>query len=987
MTMKTIFFNFRKILIYILACIAVVATALFTMTLTPTTVSAATEIIENGIIFNTEYSDAGVDIDAYFQIGQENHDLIKAGKQGTDSGSTYKYTYYELIAIRTDSIECYNSTLPLDRDYKKEWNTEGSGYIEDCLINNYNVTYARFSLHNDYSESNSFTYNGYSGVLNKGLKYINLFPNTKLDKTYYYYFIVQEITNEYYIGQSSAALSGVGAYDRTYATLVCKSDYVELNLYQNLMSELTGEKSSNDYNLTAIQKEMGIYNETGVANIAVNYIKMKGADGAGTSYADYEEVQDVKVVPSIYLQNKNKVMELILNSYGAEGLSYFNANYYEYAYDASVENYVKLQEKVVREAIDFTYEYSNQQFFGTITIVYTDYRYQDLSLRITNNDSTNLLTLDVFTTNVTESNGTTTLTWSYSSIESELYNRCKWLFELTGDNVSFAGAKDGVNVNVNALLGDNEYGLTVTFSEEADLFGLNLVAVANIVPDKNYTVTYSYKEIDDNLVVTEKTSAPFTMLMSEFKKLYEAEELFATRYPEAINVIIAAISPAILNGEPYYTYNTITLSDDYDTAVGVIVVNYTVNALIRASDNIGSVVTYRAINGNSAFYKPGDLYYTLPAGYRCESVSYGDGIRLQSFDLQNWNKTVIDTSMVTNEQRNSGAIIDVTFNLSDKWYVVINYLERYKNTCFAIKKGFQGEVRVLDYGYNLETLTMNKIAQILNKDNLNILKSLATARTVVFDNKITYTITVQYSEASMIQIDYDGNRKELKIPITSFYDWKILNNLDYSIGGLNTEDVTYFPYTTLEQGMTQEESEKILYGYFASAVFEERNVDLNHYFRNTTGDGCAVINKSKEIKGSAFYKFLNSGASKFAFSAGGALVGGVTGALVGIGLNYGLLAFCEVTDSDNCILYSYFFYLDCTSEKAFISNGGADDAYDDDSAMGNAGQDLLDTVKDWGINIGNWFVEKVWGWLKWVLLGVAVIVILAFAIKLILKIK
>ncbi len=52
---------------------------------------------------------------------------------------------------------------------------------------------------------------------------------------------------------------------------------------------------------------------------------------------------------------------------------------------------------------------------------------------------------------------------------------------------------------------------------------------------------------------------------------------------------------------------------------------------------------------------------------------------------------------------------------------------------------------------------------------------------------------------------------------------------------------------------------------------------------------------------------------------------------------------CELVDDDNAMYYSYFFYLDGTSENPYLSNGGADNADDTDSAIKNA----LNDAKEW----------------------------------------
>lgn len=76
---------------------------------------------------------------------------------------------------------------------------------------------------------------------------------------------------------------------------------------------------------------------------------------------------------------------------------------------------------------------------------------------------------------------------------------------------------------------------------------------------------------------------------------------------------------------------------------------------------------------------------------------------------------------------------------------------------------------------------------------------------------------------------------------------------------------------------------------------------------------------------------------------------------------------CELVDDDNAMYYSYFFYLDGTSENPYLSNGGADNADDTDSAIGNAWEDVKDRIKD----LWDKFNDSDWKKAIQIILGVA----------------
>jgi len=140
---------------------------------------------------------------------------------------------------------------------------------------------------------------------------------------------------------------------------------------------------------------------------------------------------------------------------------------------------------------------------------------------------------------------------------------------------------------------------------------------------------------------------------------------------------------------------------------------------------------------------------------------------------------------------------------------------------------------------------------------------------------------------------------------------------------LNNTEKTYFQYSN-------DVARDNLYGYFNTAVFKEQVKDFNYYFLNNTGDGAMVMYQSKTVEGSAFYKFAEKLKDSVFFIPA-----------------FLFMSFAEIANDDNAMYYSYFFYLDNTSNTPYLSNGGATSADDTDPAAKNTFQKIFSTVSDW----------------------------------------
>lgn len=438
---------------------------------------------------------------------------------------------------------------------------------------------------------------------------------------------------------------------------------------------------------------------------------------------------------------------------------------------------------------------------------------------------------------------------------------------------------------------------------------------------------------------------------------------FMTDYGEIVN---EAINPDFLGGAEYYI--PVSIQKEYsaydaETHTCKITVEYSYNTLFGITNNYDDGITFKALNHSSLNYTGGNFVDSIPDGYRVESLTteaaYKD--KLTITNAENY----LDTRVQVKTSTTAKEVLPIVINYTDSWNLTINYLENYADQriqngekdakpCFAEKKVFSGAIKVKDYA-DIYNLTAEDVKEILGLESLDIL-GLATVEEIAvkFDGVSTYTVDLSYSHAALKQIDYDGNTLEIKIPLTSYAEWCKQYGQDWSILFLNTPERKYFKYSN-------DVSRENLYGFFSVAVFKEQVSDLNYWFKNNTGDGCMTIFEGKEVSGAGVYKFFDNLTDK----------GILMSALGYIGMS-----FCEIVDDDNAMYYSYFFYLDGTSDDAYLATNGADDSGDTGSAIGNAWNDFTDWIGETWDKLTN---SKGWEIFK-IVMGVVLVILVVVAV-------
>ena len=735
------------------------------------------------------------------------------------------------------------------------------------------------------------------------------------------------------------------------------------------MTQLEGSEPLTDAERSGIQEILGIKPSAAEISVTLKYKEL-------TDYATLTEKSYTFQLKSAYAQNKTLAVTTLYSLTDFSNIADFNA---VYTGDFWRDGYkYTTEQRIILQARDFEYSYNPTTEKGTLEVKYNDFQYKDLSLRVTNNDPANNLTIDYYTAEAVAGATSTTLTFRFADIEEQLHNSCNWLFDFGKDNIRISGAPEGVTTQL------TEEALIVTFpnAKENELVNLSLIGVAEIIEDVEYTLTYDYAELTLNgtkISETWKTSAPIVKMYSEIVTCNYTN--FMLDYGDAVR---AAVNPEFLDGAEHYIPASIKKeysAYDSETHTCKITVEYTYNTLFCITNNYDESIIFKALDHSSLNYGGEYFVNSIPDGYRVKELSTSKPDKLTITNAEDYRNATIEVRTSTTAKE----VLPVEVVFTDSWKMVVTYLENYIDygmkqgekdkdgkpvkACFAEKKVFSGSVKVKDVA-DIYHPTNAEMSKILGLENLDIL-GLATAESisVTFDGVSTYTAKLSYSYAALKQIDYNGNAKEIKIPLTSYADWCEEYGKDWSILFLNRTDRHFFKYSN---DVTREN----LYGFFSVAVFKEQVSDLNFYFKNNTGDGCMTIFSQSEVRGSGVYKFFSGLATKSGFM----------GILLGTPLISTMcMNLCELVDDDNAMYYSYFFYLDGTSENPYLSNGGADNADDTDSAIGNAWEDAKEWLKNtWdklnGSNAMKWL--KILGG---VALGILALTALAAGVYKILK--
>lgn len=701
----------------------------------------------------------------------------------------------------------------------------------------------------------------------------------------------------------------------------------------------TGEQSEL---FKAMHKFCGTYTEAD-STISVNYIKMN-------DFSTYTYATHSVTIPSEFIYNRYYIENYSGLSLTDDTILKWNASYKDY-YILNGDELI-LSERIIRQAIGFDYEPNVASNTGRVNINYSEFKAKDVCLRITNNDPENLLTANIYTTDLTAKNGDYILTFNIQTVLSQLQSAYDWtvLSDLTFEI-------DNPSANVDVTNDSKLLTVSVPMDKEGELFGLSITCVAEIVdPNTPYDMVYKYVTLNEDLSESIQTSETITTTYGEILK-YNVKSF----YNEYGAVIDSAISPVILAGEVYYKYSGIISNYDNDLRTCEITVIYDYNALLLIKNSLGAKI-YKALDDNTMTFKAKDFDFNVTTGYRiCNITSNSNKVRVDYVDTNPGESVITVQANVLIKE-----IYEICAELTDLWHIEITYLERYKESAFFEETTFKGDVKVSDYS-DIYNLTENELLSILGKESFDLLGLThvnADKIVVEFNNIDTYSVDLvdTYTSASMRKLNSDGTYTEVLVKPTSYAVWCDMYGESWSILWLNNKDEKFFTY---EDDVDRAK----LYGLFSVATFNEQQTDLNGIFAEYSSNGCKTVYESRKVKGSDLYKWFDRNKNN---------VGATSLSYVGI---WG----CELANSENHVAYSYFFYLDGTSDLNYVANNGADSIDDTDSAF-------EDTVKDSGTDVKDffhelWYGDSVGAIIFKVILGIialiALVLIVFFFIKLI----
>lgn len=774
-------------------------------------------------------------------------------------------------------------------------------------------------------------------------------------------------------------------------------------IYVKSPNEVANEwlKSDTEKEAKAAIKQLGYDTKYGKGvdddtTCKINYLKMD-------SEFTYHTVTDSQQVPFWRTFNEEYMKKYVLETWYDNAFSTFDAKYNKTVKALTDVGEIDglVEERVLREATGFKYEHGKE---ATLTVEYTEFRPKDLYLRVLNNDpDLPNLKIDVYTADIVRKNGKCVIVFDCSRIVTQLMNRLNWITDISEGEIKITGTNEKTVTAKEVVSTDDDGNRNIKVQVEVDeanvndLFGLGLTYVARIVPNYKMSLVYDYLQIDEDLNESRKKTEP---LLTDLITVIELGTLEGTKSYEGVYAqLVEAVSPSVLNGAEYCVLNKVSLFRTYpetEDGVGTAVITcfYRYNAMFRTVNSLTGYMHYEKIADlHKTDFKGSDLDFgEIPTGYRISKIEVdGKGATLEKEDKQNYRNTVVRILGNLNDKR----IITVTATLTDEWAVTVEYLVKYKETPFAEKKTFEGKIKVLDFEDAelpgvLKKMTAEDLAKVLGIETMNVLKSTVDTIDQQFDEATeTYSFVPKYTFSSLKQLDHNGTTSEVKVPLTSYYEWSKDYGKDWSILFLNSSDKQWFTYSN-------EVAIENLYGYFAVAVFKEQVSDFNHWLTGLTGDGCMVLSEEMKVEGSKFYKISQKVQenSLFVAAAGavvGGCIGGVQGAVIGgaagLALPSVVMSACEIADDNNAMYYSYWFYLDGSSDLPFMAKNNAKNAEDTDGAAKNKFDDAM-------ANAGEWIKEKwtefkasqTYDIVKWVLIVGACLVLVVLFIKLIIAI-
>lgn len=862
----------------------------------------------------------------------------------------------------------------------------GSQKYFRCYDDNGNSIYDNISFTADHSMLEVFKFLKSCDVAD-GFNYVRM-DKSHFNGTYFSHTI--GYNNGSYDGKSDLSFFSLLYYEKNgvpygYDCDFVKTVYLSSNCSNAFNFSYKSVLSSSELQtrVKAWEHVLGVYRE-GYTTVTYDYIVMQ--DG---HFNKYETKTGSVLIPSYLIPFEDYVENEILNCdyLNGKGIIGFNANFVSTAgyvmSNGEIEKKETFGSKVIRQAMGFNYSYNSHMekipASASMDVKYTDYNYKDFCIRIqnSNRDFPNDLSVNVYPTSIKEDDGKFYLYFNYQKIFDLFGNTLQWTVLQDEFTISYnqSDVKDGVSVTEIVDV-ENGKSLCVTVSKyrQDELFGLEITGQAPITEPLEMDVTVRYGILNNELNFSFSEFSVGKIFDNKFGEL--KAELLSENGSYA-DKIYGSIENDVTDEVSYMRPVDVVYVANYENFTAIFQVYYEELPVFVITNNVNSDVVLKSILNSVAVQSLKDYDISIPNGYRVKDIECSS--RIVFIDGFYDKNNPLNSQFSIN---NGKGEVGIKLILTDNWQIKVNYLEQYKNSCFAVMKEFNGEIKVADYA-DIFALSGSDVSKILGQNivvlNFNKKSVKIDNVNVTFDeNNLIYTVNLTYTPLSVKMTNSDGDASELLIGLTPYSQWKQTFGENWSIVYLAPNVFQY----------TNDVEEDKLYGFFSVVTFKEQITNFNSWFKNYTSDGCVTAFSRKEVKGSEWYKFLNDSGPFFAIGGGtiGLLFGrSLTSAAVGVGLKYSLMSAAELANDENGTYYSYFFYLDGTSDKSFVSHNGADNYDDEDSALKNKTDDVANEVKDffsetWN-KIKSFFNDTTVGKIiKWTVIVLGVAIALTFVI-------
>ena len=922
-------------------CNKEVANALSSWTVLTTSRFELTDftLLNNGNYVAYPWFSCDMNDEIYQELSSERPDYVVP----TVPGTSKTYEHNGLYLLRTDNAKDFYSAI----DCSFEEFEEKFDYVE---IPKEIIEYRHGSV---FMPTDTGIYS----------KFVS--TNVDVNKVYYYFFVVLKETTTI-----NATLSGYSS-TTTYSEVIKSQNYID-DSYANYARQklISGFYGDDELALKTLRSIAGYSINSGTFNVFLKYKSLVNDNGDEITWkTENYQAQNLRSLDKKYVYNT------LISLCGKSILSDFNVIRREVGYtvNGNSESAFLQDEYTLLEANGYDYVFDKNKNEGTLTITFGDYAAKDFPLVVRTNDELHSA-LFIRSGDIKTNGEKTTITFDTSNIKTRLSNNFSWNVDNTDFNNYVINNPHGNKVKFTKnYSGSDVSSITVETSDTNLLADCSLRLEIEVVPPIELTVTVKYLELKYNngeFTETWKTKVlPNKIWSTQYTKInrvafWDGDETIGIPAQGAFVNQNIAVSLDGKNIERL-TYDGVTLSAaDNTTATAMITVKYVRNTLFRVLDSYTNKYTFVKAYGNSLNYSGAD-FIVEHDGYRVKSiVSENQQFAkvITTDGVYNWNNATI--AIVC--QLSAGNVIPLTVVYTDKWVVNVEYLDNYfssigdtsKPTGFAVKKTFDGEVRIKDDNGNLAFADINnptgeEVAKFLGKGSVADLTVVGTFGTVKdisvsFANDV-FTIRLSYHDTTLKILQADGTYEFVNIPFSCYGTWADSYGKDWSILALNTKDNVVF-------GSAGDIDRDSLYGYFYVSVFKEQVKNLDDLFAGYAADGCRSFYDCKKVVGSELYK----GCSQM----------GTLGTILCLGTNKLVQAAGEILHDDYGTYYSYFLFVDGSSTLAYSANNKADNYFDHDSAIDN-------TIEDIGGDLAKWLDDN-FGKVKSVLIVVGSIVLLCF---------